>query len=494
MIKSFLNEQKDKSRYVSHHIDSFNDFVARRIQSIIDELGEIKIDLPTQESLTIKLGKVLIEAPQIRESDGATKSILPMEARLRNLTYSSPLYVEMTPVFEDVEHETTFVNIGEFPIMVKSDLCPLSSMSRTELIAAGEDSHDMGGYFIINGIERVLILSEEIATNKLIIQKKVEEITARLDSKNRGYTQRHAFERKEDGSVVVKFANLTSTPINLIILMKALGLGTDKDVMTAISRDGNINEATYLHLLIVDVTSSDDAINHIGHLMKISQKEQIESRVMNILDNYLLPHIGQTAASRIDKALFLGKVINKLELLKSGKLNDDDIDHYSNKRLRLSGDLLESILRAILLGRWGLIARLQYNYQKMIKRGRKLPNLQSIVITGVLTKQILRAMAVGNFANQTGVSQRLERSNFVRAQEHLRAVVSPLSSTQEHYEARSLHSTHWGRLDAVRTPEGQNIGLRKFLALGAQVTTTPKADDDLKIESALKSLGVLKEL
>ena len=493
MIKSFLNEQKEKSLFVSHHIESFNDFVSRRVQRIINELGEIKIDLPTQEELRIKLGKVRIEPPKIRESDGATKNILPMEARLRNLTYSSPLYVEMTPVFEDVEHETTYVNIGEFPIMVKSCLCPLSKMSKDDLIEAGEDTTDAGGYFIINGIERVLILSEEIATNKLILQKKGGDLTARLDSKNMGYTQRHAFERKEDGSVVVRFANLTNTPINLIVLMKALGLETDKDVISAILKDNKIDEAIYLQLLITDVTSRDDAVNYIGRAMKIMQKDQIESRVMHILDSYLLPHIGQMPEDRMSKAIFLGKVINKLEMLKTGKIQEDDIDHYANKRLRLAGDLLESILRSILLGRWGLIARLQYNYQKMIKRGRKLPNLQSIVVTGVLTKQILRAMAVGNFANQTGVSQRLERSNFVRAQEHLRAVVSPLSSTQEHYEARSLHSTHWGRLDAVRTPEGQNIGLRKFLALSAQVTTRSKEEDNLKVESTLKSLGVSKD-
>ncbi|MCK5043207.1 MAG: DNA-directed RNA polymerase subunit B, partial [Candidatus Aenigmarchaeota archaeon] len=182
----------------------------------------------------------------------------------------------------------------------------------------------------------------------------------------------------------------------------------------------------------------------------------------------------------------------KMDLLYEGKINDD-IDHYGNKRLRLAGDLLESVLRSTILGRWGLVARLQYNYQKMIKRGRRLPSLQSIVITGVLTKQIMRAMAVGDFANQTGVSQRLERSNFIRSLGHLRGVVSPLSSTQEHYEARELHATHWGRLCAVRTPEGQNIGLRKFLALGAQVTTSSDEGEKEKILSALNSLGVKNE-
>ena len=126
----------------------------------------------------------------------------------------------------------------------------------------------------------------------------------------------------------------------------------------------------------------------------------------------------------------------------------------------------------------------------MIKRGRRLPSLQSIVITDVLTKQIMRSMAVGSFKDQTGVSQRLERSNFTRSIEHLRNVVSPLSASQSHFEARELHATHWGRLCIVRTPEGQNIGLRKFLALGSEITTSMDDKETSKVKETLESHGV----
>ncbi|MCK5451884.1 MAG: DNA-directed RNA polymerase subunit B'' [Candidatus Aenigmarchaeota archaeon] len=492
MISSFLEYYRDNGRFISHQIESFNDFIENRLQQIIDDIGEVKIDLPTQENLVIRFGKVMIGPPEIKESDGSTKTLIPMEARLRKLTYSSTLYIEMTPVFEDVEHETTFVNIGDFPVMVKSNLCPLAGLSKEEMVSACEDQHDMGGYFIINGVERVLILFEDIAPNRLIFQKKKDEINARIDSKNRGYTQRHVFERKEDGMIVSRFANITTTPIPVVALIKALGIESDKDMMEAIFKGGEPTENTLINLYMAEISGRDDAIEYIGKILKIAKKEQVVERVEHLLDNYLLPHLGQDASSRVLKARYLANVMAKMDLLYEGKINDD-IDHYGNKRLRLAGDLLESVLRSTILGRWGLVARLQYNYQKMIKRGRRLPSLQSIVITGVLTKQIMRAMAVGDFANQTGVSQRLERSNFVRALGHLRGVVSPLSATQEHYEARELHATHWGRLCAVRTPEGQNIGLRKFLALGAQVTTSSDDDEKKKVLSALNGLGVKNE-
>ena len=492
MINSFLKYSRDNGGLISHQIESFNDFIEHRLQQIIDDIGEVKIDLPTEENLVIRFGKIMIGPPEIKESDGSTKLLNPTEARLRKLTYSSTLYIEMTPVFEDVEHETTYVNIGDFPIMVKSNLCPLTGMSKDELIEAGEDQYDMGGYFIINGVERVLILFEDIAPNRLIFQKKKGEINARIDSKNRGYTQRHVFERKEDGTIVARFANIATTPLPLVAIMKALGLETDKDIIDTIFKGKDPSENILLNLYMTELSGRDDAIEYIGKVLKIVKKEQVNDRVEHLLDNYLLPHLGQDASSRLLKARYLASIMGKMELLYDGKINDD-IDHYANKRLRLAGDLLESVLRSTILGRWGLVARLQYNYQKMIKRGRRLPSLQSIVITGVLTKQIMRAMAVGDFANQTGVSQRLERSNFVRSLGHMRGVVSPLSSTQEHYEARELHATHWGRLCAVRTPEGQNIGLRKFLALGAKVTTDSYEEETEKVKSVLEGLGVKNE-
>ncbi|MEM3829930.1 MAG: hypothetical protein QXP36_12080, partial [Conexivisphaerales archaeon] len=194
-------------------------------------------------------------------------------------------------------------------------------------------------------------------------------------------------------------------------------------------------------------------------------------RATKLIDKYLLPHLGQNPENRMEKAVFLAKAAGKLIKLHLGKIEEDDLDHYSNKRIRLAGDLLEILLRSILLGKWGLITRITYNYQKLTKRGR-LPPLQAIVESNVLTNQIVSALAIGSWVGgRTGVSQRLERGSYIKTLSHMRNVLSPLTSTQEHFEARELHPTHWGKLCTSETPEGATIGLRKYLALMAEVTS-----------------------
>ncbi len=491
IVKSFVDEMAQNKKFVAHQIESYNDFVKRRLQETVNDIGKITIELPTGEELYIKLGKISLGSPQTREADGSVREILPLEARIRNITYSSPLFVEMTPVFEGREHSTEEVEIGEIPIMAQSALCKLSRMTRGELIDAGEDPNDSGGYFIINGTERVLILSEEIAPNRLILQKDADEITARLDAEKGGYTQRHAFRRTPEGIIDVGFASLSSNPVPIVVLLKALGFESDKEVLDAITDKEDEMEDVFINLYDARLNNKEEAIEYIGKKLKIRQQEQIPERVLHILDNYLLAYMGTTPEDRIKKAKYLGVVMNNLIRLNKGKIAAEDLDHYANKRLKMSGDLLDTLFRSIIMGRWGLVARLQYNYQKMMKRGRKLLKLQSVVVSDVLTTQIMRAMATGNWVGgKTGISQRLERSNFTRTVGHLRSVVSPLSSTQEHFEARELHATQWGRLCAVRTPEGQNIGLRNFLALGTQVTIPSLEVDETKVTTALKGLGV----
>jgi DNA-directed RNA polymerase subunit B len=458
--------------FVRFQIDSYNDFITRRIPKVLSEIGVIKPEVPELGEFKIKLGEFKIGEPMVKEADGSTRPILPMEARIRNLTYAAPMYVEMTPILNNIESESVVVNFGDMPVMVKSKICPLSSMSKQELIEAGEDPEDPGGYFIINGTERILVLVEEIAPNRIIVSKvdtgNISEI-ARIHSEKDGYIQRHLLERKNDGIILVSFANITRLPI--VILLKALGLESDKDIITALSPDPEVQEEFYVNLYESGVSTKNEALDEIGKHLKIPQKEYRIDRATKLIDRYLLPHLGQNPENRMEKAIFLAKAAAKLIKLHTGKIEEDDLDHYSNKRLKLAGDLLEILLRSILLGKWGLITRITYNYQKLTKRGR-LPPLQAIVESNVLTNQIVSALAIGSWVGgRTGVSQRLERGSYTKTISHMRNVLSPLTSTQEHFEARELHPTHWGKLCTSETPEGATIGLRKYLALMAEVTS-----------------------
>ncbi len=467
LLNSFAEEQG----FVKYQIDSFNDFIDRRIPNIIKQIKEIKPEVPDLGEFKIKLGKFRLSSPSVKEADGSVRELLPLEARMRNLTYASPMYVEMTPILNGIESETIWVNFGDLPIMLKSKFCPLSKMTKKELIEAGENPDDPGGYFIINGTERVLVLIEEIAPNRIIVEKSsISNITetARIHSEKDGYIQRHIIERKTDGIIRINFANIKR--LSIVILLRALGLESDKDIINAISLDSEIQEEFYPNLFESDSTTSKEAIDEIGRRIKIPQKEYRRERVSRLIDRYLLPHLGQEKSDRLNKTIFLAKAVNKILRFHLNKIPEDDLDHYANKRLRLSGDLLEILFRSILLGKWGLITRITYNYQKLTKRGR-FPPLPAIVEANVLTNQIVSALAIGSWVGgRTGVSQRLERSSYIKTLSHMRNILSPLTSTQEHFEARELHPTHWGRIDPSQTPEGATIGLRKYLAVMSQIT------------------------
>ncbi|MEM5852817.1 MAG: DNA-directed RNA polymerase subunit B'' [Candidatus Aenigmatarchaeota archaeon] len=467
LLDAFVRERG----FVRFQIDSYNDFITKRIPKVLKEIGVIKPEVPELGEFKIKLGNFKIGDPCVKEADGSVRPITPQEARIRNLTYAAPMYVEMTPVLNNIESNTVVVNFGDIPVMLKSKICPLSTMSREELIAIGEDPDDPGGYFIVNGTERILVLVEEIAQNRIIVEKVdtggVTEV-ARIHSEKDGYIQRHLLERKSSGIITITFANVEKMPV--AIILKALGLESDKEIVTVISEDKDVQEEFYSNLFELEITSKQEALEEIGKHVKIAQAESRSERATKIIDKYLLPHLGQTPDARIHKAYFLCKAIGKLIKLHLGKIEEDDLDHYSNKRIRLAGDLLEILLRSILLGKWGLITRITYNYQKLAKRGR-IPPLQAIVESNVLTNQIVSALAIGTWVGgRTGVSQRLERGSFVKTISHMRNVLSPLTSTQEHFSARELHPTHFGKLCTSETPEGATIGLRKYLAIMAEIT------------------------
>ncbi|MBI5332561.1 MAG: DNA-directed RNA polymerase subunit B'' [Candidatus Aenigmarchaeota archaeon] len=482
LISSYIKEVG----LVKHQINSFNEFIEYRLQNIINEIGEIELESPETAEFRVKMGRVRMPGPCVKEADGATRLITPMEARIRDLTYSSPVFVEMIPIINGVEQESQEVEIMEFPIMVRSKLCTLNSMSPEQLIEEAEDPNDPGGYFIVNGTERVIVMVEEIFPNRPIIELKNDIITARINSEASGFVQKHLVERK-DGTVTISLANIKKIPI--FVLIRALGLETDEDIVNAIGTEKEIMQDVFFNLYEYECKSTAEAIETLGKRMKIPQKEYRDKRLNDILDKYLLPHLSRKTIARKEKALYLASVVRKLLKVSLEELEEDDIDHYEFKRIKLVGDFMEILIRSLLLGKYGLVARILYSYQKLVKRG-KLPAMKSIVESDYMTRRIISHMATGQWiGGRTGVCQRLERTNNIRTLAHLRNVISPLSSTQEHFKARALHPTSWGRLCCEETPEGVNIGLRKYISLMAEISETASDKDRETIVKMVKEEG-----
>ena len=481
VAEAFLKE----NGLVKQHIDSYNHFLDNKLQKIINEVGVIDSH---QEGIKIKLGNVRLEKPRITEADGSKRKIKPMEARLRNRSYVAQVFLEMSLVQEGVEKQVEEVYIGELPVMLKSKMCYLDGMSEEELIEAGEDPLDRGGYFIINGSERVLVSIEDLAPNRVILSKEKRSgkdvVVVRIFSVKDAFRAKIGVERKPEGIFYVSFP-ASPKNLNMIPVLKALGLSTDNDVFKAFKDQPEIINDLLLNMEAVSVKNTDEAIDYIGKRVAAGQPEEYRhARALQILDNYLLPHIGIDAESRLKKAHFLCRMVEKATAVANGKRDEDDKDNYANKRIKLSGMLMEELFR---YGFGYFVKDVNYQIDRVFARGKKL-QVRTLVRPDAMTDRIRYAMATGNWVGgRTGVSQLLDRTTYIASLSHLRRVISPLSKVHPHFEARDLHPTHWGKIDPNETPEGQSCGLVKNFALGVVISQDYPEEN---IEKTLEKLGV----
>ncbi|MEM2210722.1 MAG: DNA-directed RNA polymerase subunit B [Nitrososphaerales archaeon] len=483
-----LRDLLEREGIARQHLNSYNEFIERGIQSIIDEVGGIEIET-LSGSYTVKFGKVKILRPRVIEIDGSVSNIYPLEARLRNLTYAAPIYVDMAIKEGGIVKEVQPQHIGDIPVMVKSELCVLHSLNEEQLIEVGEDPKDPGGYFIINGSERVIVGLEDLSPNKILVDYEKSGTStiykAKIYSSIIGYRAKVELTLKPDGSLTVKLPNL---PVELpfVILMRSLGLKTDKEIADAVSPRPEIQE-----LLDVSFENASEAPTPEAALMYIGNRaapgmvdELRLKKAEAILDWGLLPHLGRTPADRYDKAMFLGEAACKVLELKLGWIDPDDKDHYGNKMIKFAGQLLADIFRTAFRN---LIKDMKYQLERSgQKRGMSV--IAAAIRPGIITDKLNNAIATGNWGRgRVGITQLLDRTNYLSTISHLRRIQSPLSRSQPNFEARDLHATHFGRVCPNETPEGSNSGLVKNLALSAIISLSVPASEIIDI---LYELGV----
>lgn len=474
LVESFVAE-KGLARL---HLDSYNEFIRRGLQQIIDEIKII--EAPSRVSgYYIQLGTIKVGEPRVKEARGFETKVTPNECRLRGLTYSAPIYLEMTLYVDNEFHSSQTVEIGDMPVMVKSDICYLSKMSREELIEAGEDPDDPGGYFIVNGSERVIVAQEDLAENRILVDTahkgSAATHVAKVISAIPGQRSSVMVERYRDSSLWVSFSAIPGK-LPLFVLMRALGISSDQEIFNAVSKDPRIQQELYLSLLQTEkVHTTEDALEYIGNRVAPgSPIDKRKERAMTVLDKNLLPHLGTTPQARLSKAYYLAQMASAVIEAYLGLRPLDDKDHYKNKRLKLAGDMMATLFRSVFKN---FVNDVAYQLDKAITKKREI-EIASLVRSDIITEKIIYALATGNWVgNKTGVSQLLDRTNYLSTLSHLRRLISPLSRTQPNFEARDLHPTQWGRICPVETPEGPNCGLVKNLALLATVSVGGYRED-----------------
>lgn len=488
VAKSFIAEEG----LVQHHLKSYNSFIREGLQALIDSIGEQEVKTK-YGTVALKFGTVEVEQPRVVEIDGTVHTVTPTEARLRDLTYAAPFFVRMSLYVDDRLVSNERVEVGIVPVMVRSEICPLSKATEDEMIRLGEDSRDPGGYFIINGSERVITAIEDLAPNKIMVTKKDSgasgQYSSALLSAAHGRQARAEVTYKPGGPLKVFFSRIYKG-IPVIVMLRALGMNNDREIVSLVSSIKEVQELLAPSLQEAEgIETAEDAIKFIGNRIAFGYAEEYRvQRAEQLIDMVYLLHIGTTKNARYQKAVYLCEMIGRLLEASVGLRAPSDKDHYSNKRLKLAGPLMTELYRMAFTK---LLRDIKYHLERILAT-RQNVSVSTFVRPGIVTDFVRHAFATGNWpGGRVGVTQLLNRTNYLATLSHLRRVQSPLSRSQPHFEARDLHGTHWGRLCPSETPEGANCGLVKNLALSAEFSFQV---DQKEVLEKLYSLGVVPVL
>ena len=525
-IESYF-KQKHLKQLVKHQLESYNYFVNNQIQNTIDMFNPLLISSEHDYIKDLNLHRLEIEInfenlciyrPQIYENNGSTKIMFPQEARLRNISYSSAMTIDLDIKYtvrngENYKNVVNFqkkiknIHIGKIPIMLKSDLCVLNQYKHLDHNETGECYMDPGGYFIINGSEKTCIGQERAAENQIYchnIEKNnnkwswmaemkcipdwkcisPKQITIFMASKNNGF-----------GYPLYLQIPRIKVPIPLFIIFRAFNIISDKDICELIVLDiDNVNMKKLLEALrgsIIDANkymTQECAIKYIVNnviytpmnMDKETGSKKKHNFAIEVLNNDIFPH----CKTEKQKIYMLGYMTNILIQASFGWLEEDDRDSYLNKRIDLTGSLLNNLLRnyfnklvkdmkkqiirEINNGSW----KSTDDYENIITK----TNIYKIIKSTTIENGIKRALATGDFgikqvnSNKVGVAQVLNRLTYISSLSHLRRINTPIDKSGKLVPPRRLHNSTWGFLCPAETPEGQAIGIVKNLAYLAHIT------------------------
>jgi DNA-directed RNA polymerase II subunit RPB2 len=520
IIESYFEGQY-LQRMVRHQIESYNDFISHKIRTTIEMFNPVHIVSSNDYNPTLSLHKteVCIQfknmsllQPQLHENNGATKTMFPQEARLRNFTYSSimlcDIEIKVTRRYgeemNDVHsHVKTIprVQIGKIPIMLRSDVCLLNQYSHVDVDTTCECKYDPGGYFIVNGSEKTVLAQERIAENKIYVRKPknnskwlyTAEMKSIPDFKIISPKQiMLLIARKNNGfghPIYVKIQRIKQ-PIPLFILFRVLGIISDIDIVKYIvlKLDDNSQDMVYsLKASIVDAngyTNNETAFEYFMSQVAYTFGDNATNRKIlytkEIIKTDIFPH----CRTESERTYLLGYMTNKLLRCKLGLIKPDDRDSYSNKRIDLVGsllnnlfrnymnkvvkDLTKEVIKEINNGSW----KSKDDYMNIINNR----NIHKFVKSTTIEGGIKRALSTGDFAvkspnnTKVGVAQVLNRLTYVSSLSHLRRINTPIDKTGKLVPPRKLHNTSWGFICPAETPEGASVGIVKNISYMAHVT------------------------
>jgi DNA-directed RNA polymerase II subunit RPB2 len=482
------------------------------MQELVDEDALLTLDSHQQHTgkendvtkrYEIKFGQIYLSKPTMTEADGSTQPMFPQEARLRSLTYSSPLYVDMSKKVlrqdsygeefevEEEDEEPKKVFIGRVPIMLRSEFCVLHGLSESEQYDLNECPFDQGGYFVINGSEKVIIAQERSAANTVQVFRKaapspvsyIAEIRSAVEKGSKMISSMQiklsAPKVGTSGQTIKATLPYIKQDIPIVIVFRALGVVPDRDILEHICYDPRDRQMLEMlkpciedAFVIQDREVALDFIGKRGSATGIVKEKRLRY-AQDILQKEMLPHITTSEGFETRKAFFLGYMVNRLLLCALERRDPDDRDHFGKKRIDLAGPLLAGLFRML----FKRLTKDVYTYMQKCVETSKEFNLALAVKSTTITAGLKYSLATGTWGDQkkqmqarVGVSQVLNRYTFASTLSHLRRTNTPIGRDGKIAKPRQLHNTHWGLVCPAETPEGQACGLVKNLALMSYVS------------------------
>lgn len=483
---------------VKQHIDSFNYFVNIDIKDIVKANDKITSD--ADPNFYMKYLNIYVGMPDVEEGFNITKPVSPHECRLRDMTYSAPITVDIEYTRGNQRIVRNNLPIGRMPIMLRSSNCVLNGKSPAEMAKLNECPMDPGGYFIVKGVEKVVLIQEQLSKNRMIVDTDVGRKGTVICS-----VTSSTHERKSKTDVIVKHEkyylkhNSFAEDIPIAIVFKAMGFECEQEFVQMIGSEEEVLGAVAPCLEEchkAGVFTQLQALKHIGNRIRQRRmwggpkKTKIEE-ARDVLHGVVLAHVPVVEWNFKVKAVYLALMVRRVIQAQCGMVKADDRDYYGNKRLELAGSLISLLFE-------DLFKKFNTELKKIADVTIPKPRAAQFDIVkhmrqDQITNGLVHAISSGNWTikrfkmDRAGVTQVLSRLSYISALGMMTRISSQFEKTRKVSGPRSLQPSQWGMLCPSDTPEGEACGLVKNLALMTHITTD---HDEAPIIRLAFNLGV----
>ncbi len=495
---------------VKQHIDSFNYFTELGLKKIVEANALVASDtLPmnNEKAKWVQFNDIRIGEP-VRASDfnkgHVDNPFTPNECRLRDLTYAAPIFVDVTYPKQSGRIRRNNIMIGRIPIMLRSSKCVLSGRSEAEMSKLNECAIDPGGYFIVRGQEKVILVQEQLSKNRVIVETMKGIIQASVTSHTSNVkTKTYVMLKK---NVLVLQHNSLNEPIPVAIVLRAMGILSDHEILLLTAG----NDAQYmddfapnLELAAQEgILTQDQALIYIGLRLKSDRYPQsgnyqvrnnMKQWALDKLAHTIIPHVPVKGMNFRPKALYIAFMARRVLMAMHDPKLVDDRDYVGNKRLELAGQMLSLLFEDLFKD---FTKQIKQNMEKSLKRYNPVSEWDPVPFLEQFASRITggmeRAIATGNWTlrrfkmDRAGVTHVLSRLSYISALGMMTRISSQFEKTRKISGPRALQPSQFGMLCTSDTPEGESCGLIKNLALMTHITT---ADDEDVVRKIVYILG-----